>query len=131
MLLVIFFVFLRINPYIMAEKEVKNHKIYYSIKEVAKMFDITDTTLRFWEKEFPTLRPKTTVNGTRQYREQDIEEVRVIHNLIKVRGFKISAAKKMLHANRSHSDKTAQIISTLTQCRDELMALKHQLDQLV
>lgn len=131
MLLVIFFVFLRTNPSIMAEKTEKNHKLYYSISEVAKIFGITDTTLRYWEKEFPTLRPKIALNGSRQYRDQDIEEVRVIHNLIKVRGFKIAAAKKMLQANRSHSDQTAQIISTLTQCRDELMALKHQLDQLV
>ena len=115
----------------MADKKEKDLKLYYSINEVSKMFDISESTLRYWEKEFPTLRPKTTATGIRQYRQQDIEEVRVIHNMIKVRGFRIASAKKMLGANRTHQDRSAQIISTLTQCRDELMEIKKQLDLFV
>ena len=42
----------------------KNIKLYYSIKEVASMFDINESTLRYWESEFPQLRPKTQ-NGTK------------------------------------------------------------------
>ena len=45
----------------MALNENKNLKLYYSIKEVAAMFDVSESLLRFWEKEIPTLKPKTTV----------------------------------------------------------------------
>ena len=72
----------------------KNVKLYYSIKEVAAMFDIRESTLRFWETEFPHLKPKTVGQNVRQYTEKDIEQIRVIHNLVKVRGFKLSAARK-------------------------------------
>ncbi len=110
----------------------KDNKLYYSIREVAQMFDINESTLRFWEKEFPDLRPKT-VSSTkvRQYTEADIQQIRVIHNLIKVRGFKIAAARKYLHENRQSVDKSAEIIEVLTDVRDQLKELKMRLDGLV
>ena len=75
----------------------KNLKIYYSIKEVAQMLGVAESTLRFWESEFPQIKPKTARGtGIRQYTEKDIEQLKVIYNLVKVRGFKIAAARKML-----------------------------------
>ena len=53
----------------------KNLKLYYSIKEVAQMFDVTETLLRYWETEFPSLHPQKVGRGIRQYSEQDIESV--------------------------------------------------------
>lgn len=110
----------------------KNLKLYYSIKEVAAQFGINESTLRFWESEFPQLRPKTQ-NSTkiRQYTDKDIEQIKVIYNLVKVRGFKIAAARKVLNANREGVDKTADVMTTLTSVRDELKLLKKQLDGLV
>ena len=110
----------------------KNLKLYYSIKEVAAQFGINESTLRFWDGEFPQLRPKTP-SGTkiRQYTDKDIEQIKVIYNLIKVRGFKIAAARKVLNANREGVDKTADVMTTLTSVRDELKLLKKQLDGLV
>lgn len=117
---------------LMALNTNKDNKLYYSIREVAQMFDINESTLRFWEKEFPDLRPKT-VSSTkvRQYTEADIQQIRVIHNLIKVRGFKIAAARKYLHENRQSVDKSAEIIEVLTDVRDQLKELKMRLDGLV
>ena len=69
----------------------KNIKLYYSIKEVAEELGVTESTLRYWEKEFPFLRPKVTGNKVRQYTEKDIDQVKLIYNLIKVKGFKIAA----------------------------------------
>ena len=67
----------------------KNLKIYYSIKEVAQMLGVAESTLRFWESEFPQIKPKTARGtGIRQYTEKDIEQLKVIYNLVKVRGFK-------------------------------------------
>ena len=110
----------------------KNLKLYYSIKEVAAQFGINESTLRFWEGEVPQLRPKTQ-NGTkiRQYTDKDIEQIKVIYNLVKVRGFKIAAARKVMNANREGVDKTADVMTMLTSVRDQLQQLKKQLDGLV
>ncbi|MBQ3699758.1 MAG: MerR family transcriptional regulator [Prevotella sp.] len=109
----------------------KNLKQYYSIKEVATMFEVNESTLRYWEKEFPYLRPKNTGPAKiRQYQEKDIEQIRLIHNLVKVRGFKLAAAKKIINSNRNGADRRAEVLSRLIDIRTELQALKHQLDYL-
>ena len=109
----------------------KNLKRYYSIKEVAGMFGLNESTLRFWEQEFPFLKPKTSgPSKVRQYTESDIEQIRLIHNLVKVRGFKLAAAKKIISNNRDGADKTADMIDRLTNIREELQMLKKELDGL-
>jgi DNA-binding transcriptional MerR regulator len=109
----------------------KNLKLYYSIKEVAEMFGLNESTLRYWETEFPYLKPKTAgPNKVRQYSEKDIEQVRLIDNLVKKRGFKIAAARKIINANRDGSNRKAEVISRLSAVRTELQQLKHQLDGL-
>ena len=105
----------------------KPRKLYYSIKEVAQMLDVNESLLRYWETEFPHLKPKTTG----QYTEKDIEQIKVIYNLVKVRGFKIAAARKMLNANRAGVDKSAEVLDNLIKVRDDLKELKRQLDGLV
>jgi DNA-binding transcriptional MerR regulator len=116
---------------IMEENTTKSHKLYYSISEVADMLGVNASLIRFWENEIPTLKPQT-IRGTniRRYVEKDIEHLKVVYNLVKVRGFKISAAKKMLHANREGVDKKADVLEKLTSVRNELKALKKQLDYL-
>lgn len=114
----------------MSESNGKNLKIYYSIKEVAAMFDVKESLLRYWETQFPHLKPKTTGNKIRQYTDKDIEQIKLIYNLVKVRGFKIASARKMLNENRDGSDQHARIIDSLITVRDELKALKAQLDGL-
>ena len=109
----------------------KNLKLYYSISEVAKMFDINESTLRYWESEFPHLKPKTNSKNVRQYTEKDIEQIKVIYNLVKVRGFKLAAARKMLNENRKNVDKSADILEMMINLRDELKNLKKQLDSIV
>ena len=109
----------------MTLKQNKNLKLYYSIKEVAQMFNVSESLLRYWETEFPTLRPKTTPNKVRQYSEADIKQVRNIHNLLKVRGFKIAAARKMINKNPTTVDKSADILNILISVRDELKDLKN------
>ena len=113
----------------MALNEYKPQKLYYSIKEVAEMFGLNESTLRYWETEFPFLRPKTSGPAkVRQYQEKDIEQIKLIHNLVKVRGFKLAAAKKIINNNRDGADKTADVLGRLITVRDELMALKRQMD---
>jgi DNA-binding transcriptional MerR regulator len=109
----------------------KNLKLYYSIKEVAAMFGLNESTLRYWETEFPMLKPKTTGPAkVRQYQEKDIEQIKLIHNLVKVRGFKLAAAKKIINQNRDGADKKAEVITKLIDLRQDLQALKKELDGL-
>lgn len=115
----------------MALNTKKNLKIYHSIKEVAEIIGVNESTLRFWEKEFPYLKPKTSANGVRQYVDKDIEQIKLIYNLIKVRGFKIAAARKYISENRSGVEKSGDILNTLISVREELKLLKIQLDGLV
>ena len=122
----------------------KNLKLYYSIKEVghggintfteeevAEMFGVNESTLRYWELEFPYLKPKTSGPAKiRQYQEKDIEQIRLIHNLVKVRGFKLAAAKKIINSNRDGSERRADVLTRLISVRDDLQALKRQMDYL-
>lgn len=109
----------------------KNVKLYYSIKEVAEMVGVNESTLRYWEKEFPFLKPKVSGNKVRQYVEKDIEQIKVIYSLIKVKGFKIAAARKYLSQNRAGVEKSSEVLDTLISVRDQLKELKKQIDSLV
>lgn len=108
----------------------KSLKTYYSIKEVAAMFGVAESLLRYWETEFPSLHPKTTSNNVRQYTEADIKQIRNIYDLVKIRGFKISSARKMINKNPQAVNKNSEVMSTLISVRDQLMEIKKQLDTL-
>ena len=106
-------------------------KTYYSIKEVGEIFNLPEPTLRYWETEFPSLKPRTTKNKVRQYTQKDIDEIRVIYNLVKVRGFKIAAARKMLASKRDDVENTSKSLDRLLSIRSQLYDLKGALDKIV
>ena len=109
----------------------KNLKLYYNIHEVAEMFGLNESTLRYWEKEFTYLKPKVSGPAKiRQYQEKDIEQIKLIHNLVKVRGFKLAAAKKIINSNRDGADRKAEVLTRLIDIRADLQALKKQMDYL-
>ena len=115
----------------MALNRNKNLKLYYSIKEVAQMMGVSESMLRYWEKEFPHLHPKTVSStGVRQYVDKDIEQIRLIYNLVKVRGMKLSVAQKALATKRGSAQDTAQALEQLMQIREELVALRKLLNGL-
>ena len=118
------------NDTVMVLNTDKKLKLYYSIKEVAQMLGVTESMLRFWEKEIPSIKPMTTGNNVRQYTEEDIESIRVVYNLVKVRGFKLAAARKMLKENKNSVDSNAKVMELLINLRDELQQMKKQFDYL-
>lgn len=131
MLSLAFFVSLQQILNYMALNLNKNLKLYYTIGEVAQMFGLNESTLRYWEQEFPFLKPKVSgPSKVRQYQEKDIEQVRLIHNLVKERGFKLAAARNILTKNRKGAETKADALERLIAVRDELQALKKQLDYL-
>lgn len=113
-------------------KKNKELKLYYSIKEVAQQLGVNESTLRYWEKEFPQLKPKTqALNKVRQYTAEDMELLKTIYNLVKVRGFKLAAARKMLNENRRGADRSSEVLETLISVRSQLQELKRQLGGMV
>ena len=114
----------------MEEMEFGPNKLFYSISEVAHLLDLPETLLRYWEKEFPQISPKKPGGKARRYTKDDLEQVRLVHNLVKVRGLKIAAARDVLKKNHSGEVQTAEVIHDLQQLRNELAAWRKELGEL-
>lgn len=106
----------------------KDMKLYYSISEVADLFGVNASLLRFWEKEFPQIAPKTTSRGVRQYRKEDVEMVRLIYHLVKEKGMTLPGARQKLKDNKEATVRNFEIISRLKDIKEELLAIKKELD---
>lgn len=106
----------------------KSLKLYYSIGEVAEMFDVNPSLLRFWEKEFPQIAPRTTSRGVRQYTKEDLETIRLIYHLVKEKGMTLPGARQKLKDNKEATVRNFEIISRLKEIREELVAMKNALD---
>ncbi|MDE7154589.1 MAG: MerR family transcriptional regulator [Muribaculaceae bacterium] len=99
-------------------------KTYFQISDVAELLDVPATTLRFWEKEFPTLiSPYRNSGGRRYYSPTDIENIRKIIYLLKERGLKLDAAKAELTHNRAGVEKRFEVIERLKQMREQVEQL--------
>ena len=98
-------------------------KLYYSIGEIADAFSVKTSLLRFWEKEFELLKPKKNLKGTRRYSKVDIENIGLIYNLVKKRGFTIDGAKEKIKYDSDKINilkKLEKLKSTLEDIRKEL-----------
>jgi len=100
-----------------------DEKLYYSIGEVAQMLDVNASLLRFWEKEFPSLRPVKNKKGDRSYTHQDIDLLRRILYLTRDCGFTLDGAREQLKGG-STPNKNIQIADRLTEVRSFLVELK-------
>lgn len=108
----------------------KNLKLYYSIREVSAMVGVPEATLRFWEKEIPDLNPQKTDTGVRQYRDADIELVRLIHHLVKVQGLTIKAARTRLKTSKAQVVDRQKLTARLENVLSELKIMQAKLDEL-
>lgn len=95
-------------------------KKYYAIRDVAEFIGVSPTTIRYWEQEIPEIAPTRTPTGLRRYTPDDVETLRIIHYLVKMRGLKLEAAKQQLHANRKNISKRLKVIDDLMDVRAEL-----------
>jgi DNA-binding transcriptional MerR regulator len=81
-------------------------KLYYTIGEVAEICGVKPHVLRYWESEFPTLRPRKDRAGSRRYRRRDVEEVLAIRALLHEEGFRIAGARKLLQQRRQQGQES-------------------------
>lgn len=114
----------------MAYNPNKELKLYYSISEVARMFGVNESLLRYWEKEFPLIAPKKASGNIRQYRKEDIENIRLVYHLVKERGMTLQGARERLKANPEATTRTAEITERLKRVREELVSMRKALDYL-
>lgn len=108
----------------------KEHKLFYSIREVAKMFNVAETLLRYWEKEFPNIRPHKVGRGVRQYTKEDIEEVRTVYHLVKERGMTLQGAREAMKRSKKSTNQQIEVIERLKSVRDELQAINKEFNSL-
>jgi len=102
-------------------------KLYYAIGEVAKMFDVNTSLIRFWEKEFDIIKPKKNKKGNRLFTKKDIDNFHVIFHLVKEKGFTLDGAKKKLKENRSKTIDNIEVVQSLKKIKSFLLELKEAL----
>jgi DNA-binding transcriptional MerR regulator len=108
-------------------KEPKIEKVYYSIGEVAEMFEVNPSLIRYWESQFDNINPKKSQGGKRHYMLKDIEQIHLVYHLVKEKGMTLSGAQQKLRENRTDTEHNHQIVRKLQQIRDLLTSLEAEL----
>ncbi|MCH5236803.1 MAG: MerR family transcriptional regulator [Muribaculaceae bacterium] len=103
-------------------------KKFYKIKDVSEIIGVPQTTLRFWESEFPEIQPRRSSHNQRYYSPEMIQTLKIVHFLVKQKGLKIEAAKEQLKKNRKNISKRIKIIEELIKVKEELQSLHDSLN---
>ena len=111
----------------MPYKEREISKMYYTMGEVAAIFDVNQSLIRFYEKEFDILQPKKNKKGNRYFTPEDLEHLKVIFNLIKDKGYTLNGAKEHLKNNLDDTKDTQRVIASLENLKQFLLEVKEQL----
>lgn len=107
----------------MPYKETKVEKLYYSIGEVAEMFSVNTSLIRYWEKEFDIIKPKKNKKGNRLFTQKDIDNFHIIYHLVKDKGMTLKGAKKKLKENKEDTEHNFEIIRSLENIKGMLQDL--------
>jgi DNA-binding transcriptional MerR regulator len=105
-------------------------KLYYTIGEVADMFSVNASLIRFWEKEFAIIQPKKNKKGNRLFTTKDIENFNKIYQLVKINGYTLDGAKKALKSKELINEEVlmsadnSSIINKLESIKQRLQQLK-------
>lgn len=116
------------EPLTLPESFDSKEKLYYSIGETAKLFNLPVSTLRYWENEFDVLKPRKNKKGDRFFTKNDIALIRTIHYLTKVKGYTLQGAKDALKHNFMVEADNATIVSALMEVKEMLLNIKKELD---
>ena len=107
----------------------QSEKLYYTMGEVSEMLDVSQSLLRFWEKEFDEIRPRRNKKGNRLFTAQDVKTLKKIYHLVKEKGLKIVAAKRQLKLGDTYElSREALIVEKLQSIRAILIEVKQSLD---
>jgi DNA-binding transcriptional MerR regulator len=112
----------------MPYKEKKIEKVYYAIGEVAEMFNVKTSLIRFWEKEFEVIKPKKNKKGNRLFTREDIENFHLIYHLVKERGMTLKGAQMKLKENKEDVQNNFQVVKSLQEIKQMLLELKENIE---
>ena len=111
----------------MPYKRPKIEKVFYTIGEVAEMFSVNTSLIRFWEREFEMLKPQKNKKGNRLFTKEDIEQVKLIYHLVKERGMTINGARQKLKDNKEETVQNHELVERLLSIRKMLTDLKDEM----
>ncbi len=111
----------------MPYKERKVEKLYYSIGEVADIFHVNTSLIRYWEKEFDIIKPKKNKKGNRLFTQSDIDNFHIIYHLVKERGMTLKGAQKKMKDNRDEEEHNFEIVKSLEQIKLMLQEVRETL----
>ncbi|GAB4318800.1 MAG: MerR family transcriptional regulator [Bacteroidales bacterium] len=104
------------------------NRLFYSIGEVADMFGVNPSLIRFWETEFDFIQPRKNKKGNRLFTRQDIEKIEIIYHLVKEKGYTLEGARQQLKTRKDDLQRKAEVITRLKQIREKLMMLRKGLE---
>jgi len=111
----------------MPYKEQKIEKLFYTIGEVADMFNVNTSLIRFWENEFDIIKPTRNKKGNRLFTKQDVENFYIIYHLVKERGLTLDGAKKKMKENKDDTINNFEIIKSLQNIKELLLEVRETL----
>lgn len=104
-------------------------KVYYSIGEVAGMFGVNTSLIRFWEQEFDIIKPHKNKKGNRQFTKADIDNFHLIFHLVKEKGMTLKGAQMKLRENKEETEKNFEVVKRLKSIKEELNNIKNYLNE--
>jgi DNA-binding transcriptional MerR regulator len=114
----------------MPYKEKEVDKMYYSIGEVAEMYKLSVSNIRFWENEFDVLRPRKNSKGDRLFTKKDLETLGLIVHLVKEKGYTLDGAKKVLNVKKDKVETRLEVIASLEKLRHILAEIRDNLGEM-
>ncbi len=111
----------------MPYKEKETTRLFFTIGEVAKKFNVNQSLIRFWEKEFEIIRPQKNKKGNRMFTQVDVDNFHLIYHLVKERGYTLAGAKEKIKSNRKGTEENVDIVKSLARIREFLLKLKEEL----
>jgi DNA-binding transcriptional MerR regulator len=111
----------------MEENDIKKKKLFYSIGEVAEMLGEQTSAVRYWEKEFDIVKPQKNKKGNRMFTAEDVENLKMIHYLLKEKGMTIAGVKKKMSENPEDVRKNHEVIQSLKEIRSILASMRDTL----
>ena len=109
-------------------KEREIEKKYYSIGEVADLFKVATSLIRYWESEFESIRPRKDKKGNRVYTKNDIQKIRYVYHLVKEKGYTLQGAQEVISSGKQQGLDKVAAIQKLQEIKDFLINLKHELN---
>ena len=110
---------------------VEASKLYHSISEVAAMFDVNASLIRYWEKEFDIIKPRKNAKGNRLFTQQDIDNIALIHHYVKERRLTLEGARQKIKENRDDAENSFQVVQSLKKIRAMLLEIKDNIGGLI